>query len=269
MTWQTGFIQSEDVKIHYYRQGAGVPLIMVHGFSDSGACWQALAQHFVDVYDVILIDARAHGHSEASLVSNGNPAQARDVANLITALGLDRPIVMGHSMGANTTLQVAVDLGDQIRAAILEDPPFIMQEPEQSAARVEEIRQGMMRWLGEMQGMPLEQLVMRCIKENPTWRAEELVAWSESKQQFATKAQHFGPRHFNPWQDLLKSLTAPSLLIVSDPARGGLVTAEAAALARSLSSSIQVGLIRDAGHCIRRESPVAYMKMVRGFLSEK
>jgi pimeloyl-ACP methyl ester carboxylesterase len=176
---------------------------------------------------------------------------------------------MGHSMGANTTLQVAVDLGDKIRVAILEDPPFMMHDPEQSAARVEEIRQGMMRWLGEMQGMPLEQLVMRCIKENPTWRAEELIAWSESKQQFATKAQHFGPRHFNPWQELVRALTVPCLLIVSDSARGGLVTAEAAALARSLSSQVEVGFIRDAGHCIRRESPVAYMKMVRSFLGEK
>lgn len=269
MTWQTGYIQSEDVKIHYYRQGRGVPLIMAHGFSDNGACWQAFAQHFVDAYDVILIDARAHGHSDASHVSNGNPAQARDVANLIAALDLDRPIIMGHSMGANTALQVAVDLGNQIRAAILEDPPFMMHEPEQSAARVEEIRQGMMRWLGEMQGMPLEQLVMRCIKENPTWRAEELVAWAESKQQFATKAHNFGPRHFNPWQDLLTALSVPTLLIVSNPARGGLVTAEAAALARSISSHVEVGLIRDAGHCIRRESPVAYMKMVQSFLRER
>lgn len=269
MTWQTGFIQSEDVKIHYYRQGTGVPLIMAHGFSDSGACWQAFAQQFVDEYDVILIDARAHGHSDASLKGNGNPEQARDIANLIDQLHLEKPFVMGHSMGANTTLQVAVDLGDTIRAAILEDPPFIMQEPEQSQARVEEIRQGMMRWLKEMQDMPLEQLVMRCIKDNPTWRAEELVAWAESKQQFATKAHHFGPRNFNPWQDLVQALTVPTLLIVSDPTRGGLVNPEAAALARTLSAHVEVGLIRDAGHCIRRESPVAYMKMVKGFLGRK
>jgi Mrp family chromosome partitioning ATPase len=71
MTWQTGFIQSEDVKIHYYRQGAGVPLIMAHGFSDSGACWQAFAQHFVDEYDVILIDTPPIlGLSDARLIGS-------------------------------------------------------------------------------------------------------------------------------------------------------------------------------------------------------
>ncbi len=265
-TWQSGYIQSGDVRIHYQRQGQGIPIVMAHGFSDSGSCWKAFAQHFVNEYDVVLIDARGHGLSGTSTTGHGNIQQAVDVACLIETLGLERPFVMGHSMGANTTLQTAVNLGQGVRAIILEDPAFFVQQTVDTPSRVDEIRRNIHAWISSMQDMPIEQVMARCATENPTWRAEELHAWAESKQQFGEKMADFGPSQSNPWQELVPQLVVPTLLITADTARGGLVSAEAAQIARNLSAHVEVACIRDAGHCIRREAPIAYLRMVREFL---
>ena len=268
-TWQSGYVQSDDVQIHYQRKGQGAPLILAHGFSDSGACWQAFAEHFVADYDVILIDARGHGKSGVSTKGHGNVQQAKDLAKLIDTLGLERPWVIGHSMGANTTLQLAVDLPHNIRGIVLEDPAFFVNQAPETPSRVDEIRRNMHAWIREMQAMTLEQVVMRCIKDNPTWRAEELVAWAESTQQFGEKMEHFGPAQSNPWQSLVPHVHVPALLVVSDPAKGGLVTAEAATLARNLSDHVEVALIRNVGHCIRREAPQSFAKLVGEFLRRR
>lgn len=261
-TWQSGYVQSDDVQIHYQRKGQGMPLILAHGFSDSGECWKAMAERFVANYDIILIDARGHGKSGYSAKGHGNVHQAKDLAVLIDTLQLHRPFVMGHSMGANTTLQLAVDRPESVRGIVLEDPAFFMNQVPDSPSRVDEIRRNMHAWIHEMQAMPFEQVVMRCIKDNPTWRAEELIAWAESKRQFGEKMEHFGPAKANPWQELIPQLRVPALLVTSDPTKGGLVTAEAAATARALSPHVEVALIRRVGHCIRREAPAAFEKLV-------
>jgi pimeloyl-ACP methyl ester carboxylesterase len=165
-------------------------------------------------------------------------------------------------MGANTTLQLAVDRPESVRGIVLEDPAFFMNQVPDSPSRVDEIRRNMHAWISEMQAMPFEQVVMRCINDNPTWRAEELIAWAESKRQFGEKMEHFGPAQSNPWQELVPQLRVPTLLVVADPAKGGLVTAEAAATARALSAHVEVALIRNVGHCIRREAPLAFEKLV-------
>jgi pimeloyl-ACP methyl ester carboxylesterase len=60
----------------------------------------------------------------------------------------------------------------------------------------------------------------------------------------------------------------PTLLLVGEPASRVLVTAAEAALARQLSSWVEIGLIRNVGHCIRREAPAAYAALVGDFLKQ-
>src|SRR5512139_1092441 len=106
--WQSAFIQANGLRLHYTRTGGEKPpLVLAHGVTDDGLCWSPVAAVLAPDYDVIMVDARGHGLSDAPLEGYGPIEQAGDLAGLIKALDLQRPIVLGHSMGASTALVAA------------------------------------------------------------------------------------------------------------------------------------------------------------------
>ena len=99
------------------------PVVLAHGFSDDGLCWTPVAEALEADYDVVMVDARGHGRSDAPEQGYGSAEHANDLAGVIAALGLQRPAVLGHSMGAVSTLALAGLYPDLPRAILLEDPP--------------------------------------------------------------------------------------------------------------------------------------------------
>ena len=64
--WQSGFIPTNGIHVHYTRTGGDKPLVVLaHGFSDDGLCWTPVAQLLEADYDVTMVDARYHGRSDA------------------------------------------------------------------------------------------------------------------------------------------------------------------------------------------------------------
>ena len=99
---------------------------------------------------------------------------------------------------------------------------------------------------------------------SPDWHEDEFPAWVAGKCQVDPDAM---PDYRTPWQESLRAITAPILLIRGEPARGGLVTAEIADAAMALNPNITTVLIPNAGHNIRRENFDGYLATVRGFLA--
>ena len=97
--------------------------MLAHGVTDAGPCWTPVAEALAPEYDAIMVDARGHGHSDAPERGYGPAEQAEDLAGVIAALGLQRPAVLGHSMGAATALVLAGTYPDVPGAILLEDPP--------------------------------------------------------------------------------------------------------------------------------------------------
>ena len=95
--WLEGDVLTNGIRIHYYRaQGKGVAsgrsVVLCHGFSDQGRQYGPLARALRDDYDVIMVDARYHGRSEAPRWEEQPDSMSRDLAGLIDALKLDRPV---------------------------------------------------------------------------------------------------------------------------------------------------------------------------------
>ncbi len=74
-------------------------------------------------YDVIMVDARGHGRSTGPEQGYGQDDHAADLAGLIKGLGLHRPSILGHSMGAVTALALAGLYPGIPGSILLEDPP--------------------------------------------------------------------------------------------------------------------------------------------------
>src|SRR5437763_9121446 len=66
--WSEGNVLANDITIHYYRTGDknNRSILLLHGITDSGLCWSRLAADLAGSYDVIMTDARGHGHSGCS-----------------------------------------------------------------------------------------------------------------------------------------------------------------------------------------------------------
>jgi N-formylmaleamate deformylase len=268
--WFSGDVVANGVRIHYYRTGGDKPpLVLSHGATDSGLCWTRVARVLESNYDVILPDARGHGLSDAPPSGYASSNRAADLAGLIDALGLRRPAVGGHSMGAGTTLRLVADYPDLASCVILEDPGFRSGEPSPPRPGQADPRGGLRRLVLDAQADGLEATIVRGRAASPSWAEEEFEPWAEAKlrvrRAFLDDSTRTGPA--DEWRELLPRVRCPVLLVTSDPELGGIVTPERAQEATRLLPALQVVRLRGAGHNIRREQFEPFVRHVADFLA--
>ncbi len=270
--WASGDVAANGITIHYYRTGGDRPaLVLNHGATDNGLCWTRLARALEGDYDVIMPDARGHGLSQAPDDGYDSPTRAADLAGFIRALGLDKPAVGGHSMGAMTTFYLAALYPDLPRCAILEDPVFRQEasgpSEEELRARGERMRQE----AEERRTLGRDGIIARGRERNPNWDESEFGPWADAKLQVSPKfgmGRSMRPAEQTAWRDLIPKITCPTLLVTGDPEKGAIVTPEAAEEAARLNPRLRVVRLRGAGHNIRREQFDGYVRAVRDFLAE-
>ena len=97
----------------------GEPLVLIHGLSESRAAWQHQFQELSKRFRVISYDVRGFGES-ATGVGEGTPQQfARDLAGLLSKLGIDRACLWGFSMGGVISMRFALDYPAMVKSLIL------------------------------------------------------------------------------------------------------------------------------------------------------
>jgi N-formylmaleamate deformylase len=262
--WNEAYVTVDGLKFHYTRTGQGhkPPLLLLHGLSDNGLCWLPVARDLEAQFDVIMPDARGHGRS-ARVQPNESIDNAADAAGLITALGLPKPIVGGHSMGGLTATELGARYPDLIGGLILEDPAWIDPLPDEVPVQ----KNPFFEWLLNIDEVSLEEIVALGKANNPAWPEVEFPAWAESKRQLDKHIfQVVNVR--KPWREFVSAFTVPALLITAVTEQGAIVTPAAAQEAESLSPLLHVAPIPNAGHNIRRENYPAYMQAVQAFLSQ-
>ena len=93
--------------IYYSDKGAGPPIILLHGFCETHAIWEEFSQALSTDYRVIAPDLPGFGESHLPL----NPFTIADIGNLLilwlSGLNLDKPIIIGHSLGGYIALAMA------------------------------------------------------------------------------------------------------------------------------------------------------------------
>ena len=106
------FVQLEEVKMHYQVWGEGkTPLILIHGNGGSVKSLQEAAQYLANDYTVYLPESRCHGQSsDPGEISYA--LMAKDYAQFTEAMGLQKPLIVGHSDGGINAIQIAADYPD-------------------------------------------------------------------------------------------------------------------------------------------------------------
>ena len=263
--WTEEYVTANGRKFHYTRTGHGnkLPLVLLHGFSDNGLCWLPVARDLEAQYDVIMPDARGHGLS-ARVQPEEQIDHAADAAGIITALGLDKPVVGGHSMGGATATELGARYPDLISRLILEDPAWIDPSPDDVPLR----KNPFFEWLTNLEDVSLEEIIALGKENSPLWSEVEFPAWAAAKQQLdKTIFEVVNVR--KPWREFVSALAVPTLLITAEVTMNAIVTPAAAQEAAALSPFLQIVHVPHAGHNIRRENYPAFRQAVQDFLSQQ
>jgi non-heme chloroperoxidase len=118
-------IRVNDVMLSVEDEGSGSPIVFIHGWSMSGRFFRRQLQYLRAVHRVVIPDLRGHGRSEKVLHGHTVPNYAADVRALLDDLGIQRPVLVGWSMGAMVAFEFLRAFGaDSIAGlAIVDQPP--------------------------------------------------------------------------------------------------------------------------------------------------
>lgn len=107
--WAEGSVPSADgVSISYQMAGEGpVSVVFVHGWSCDREYWREQLDHFAQDHRVVALDLAGHGYSGMDRDDWTFSSFGEDVAAVINGLGLERVVLVGHSMGGPVILEAA------------------------------------------------------------------------------------------------------------------------------------------------------------------
>jgi pimeloyl-ACP methyl ester carboxylesterase len=121
-------------KIHAVRRGKGRPIVMIHGLAGSlqNFTYTTVGQLEGD-FEIIALDRPGCGYSERENDGHARiPEQARMIADFLREQGIEKPLIVGHSLGGAIALTLALNHADQIGGLALLAPLTIL--PEHGAA---------------------------------------------------------------------------------------------------------------------------------------
>ncbi|NQU07436.1 MAG: alpha/beta hydrolase [Candidatus Abyssubacteria bacterium] len=159
-------------RIFFETAGDGPPLVLIHGAGQDTTSWRYNIPYLAKSHEVVAIDLPGHGKSELALPPiNTTEEYARCVWDVIKRLRLERPVMMGHSMGSGICLEIALRHGQSLGGVVGVD----------GADKVvgvfgEEIHQAYIGASMElMLEMSMESFRSLCSKKTPDERVEEIA----------------------------------------------------------------------------------------------
>ncbi|MFI9387916.1 isochorismatase family protein [Kutzneria sp. NPDC052558] len=252
------WVQSGAIRLHLldYGPADGIPLLMLPGITSPAITMDFVARELTDLVRPIVLDVRGRGLSD-SAAEYDLASYAEDVDAVISQLGLDRPILLGHSMGARIVAVAAP--GHELRGSVLVDPPMSGPGrgpyPTSLDAFLQQLAQA-------RRGTDADEVA----RSWPRWprREQELRArWLSSCSRTAIAATHAGfesEDFFAHWP----KVPAPTVLIYGGDSP--VVTAAGAAEASATNPSAQLVEVPAAGHMVFWDQPEAAMAVLRDLL---
>jgi pimeloyl-ACP methyl ester carboxylesterase len=274
--WQTGSIATADgAQIHYTRTGDAKPaVLLLHGVQATGLTWLRTAQALESTYDVVMPDFRGHGQSSRITAGLSTDMLVDDTIALLRALGLERPFVVGHSMGADIAGRLAADY--PVRAVVLVDPALrnfaaaLSIDPDAPPPWMLPIIETMQALRNQSHGERMATGLRLLPPGAPLWVEADYVSFVDAHAQFdlATYryAAHMGYLFEAP--EVIARIACPILLLTARPMMPGAdIEAGVAAFEQSWRDGRRIHFA-DSGHFIPFEQFDRFVEALAGFLGE-
>jgi pimeloyl-ACP methyl ester carboxylesterase len=254
------------VELHYYQNGEGPPLVILHGFLGMADNWRSQALLFGTRYTVYCVDQRNHGRSPWGAPFD-YPTLAADLLQFANHHQLERFTLLGHSMGGKTAMEFARQNAHRLDKLVVADIAPVAYAPHHQSV------------LAALNAVPLHRL------QNRTQAEEAMKAHlpnDAATRQFLLKSLVRETDGTFGWRFNLELLTqayanilagvdydqpiaTPTLFV-----RGGksqYVDDAGLAKARAMFSNLETCTLPNAGHWVHAEAPEAFYQAVAEFLA--
>ena len=140
------YAQVNGINLYYETMGTGRPLILLHGGLGSGEMFGPVRPALAEHHQVIVPDLQGHGRTADIDRPIDIRLMADDIAALIDHLGLDKPDLVGYSLGGGVALETAVKYPDKVRRLVAASanvwrdaipPEMLAQQAQVNAAAAE------------------------------------------------------------------------------------------------------------------------------------
>ncbi|MDQ6420084.1 alpha/beta hydrolase [Paenibacillus sp. LHD-117] len=257
---------ASGLELAYYdskeTNGEAPALVLLHGYCGSSSYWEQVAGELSRVARVIAPDARGHGLSAAPADEiYAMEAFAGDVEELLSRLGIDKAVMLGHSLGGYITLAYAERYGSRLAAlGLIHSTPL----PDSDAAKAN--RDKAVRAI-EQEGVDafVEGLIPKLFAADRIGELEAKVARGKeigrATSQHGAAATARGMKERPDRSGVIRDAVLP-VLIVAGAKDGVIPPASAFAAAGSRTTTV---LLEQAGHMSMMECPDELVAAIIGF----
>lgn len=187
--------------LYYETHGSGRPMILLHGGLGSGEMFGPILPQLSADHQVIAVDLQGHGRTADIDRPLSMDAMADDIAALIRHLGLDRPDIVGYSLGGGVALFTASKYPELVRRLVV-GSIYLTKDAVDPALRAQQ---------GQVNAAAAE-----FMKETPMYQLYERVA--PRPEDFGRLLDKIGALMANDYDytEAVRSLRVPTLLAASD-----------------------------------------------------
>jgi len=261
--------QSNGIEIYYEIHGEGQPLVLISGLGYSSWQWHKMVPLLAEHFQVIVFDNRGVGQSDKPAGPYVAQMLAADTIGLLDALGIDKAIVMGHSMGGFIAQSMALEYPERVSKLILASTNF-------GGPNHIPVTPDAMKVLSDVNSDALTRFKNGLVVSTAPGRAEKNPEMIEEWVKWRV-ANPIEPVHYQAqlaiglalipeaaaFENKLKNVSVPTLILFG--AHDNVVPpANADLLAKQISGS-QIRILPDAGHFFPLEVPEEASQIVIEF----
>ncbi|HET9358797.1 MAG TPA: alpha/beta hydrolase [Vicinamibacterales bacterium] len=253
----------DGTRLAYVEQGDpnGTPVILLHGYTDSRRSFDRILPHLSGSLRVFAVTQRGHGTSDKPAGRYESDVFARDVAGFLDVFGIERAVIVGHSMGSTVAQRFAVEYPHRTQALVLE--AAFMPRPAGAELTA---------FLGEVSGLkdPIDPAFVRGFQQSTLTRPvppeffDTIVGESMKVPARVWKAA-LEPYRTTNFAARLAEIRVPTLLVWGEHDAFTL-RAEQEALTQAIPGATLV-VYSGTGHCPHWEEPERFAGEVASFIA--
>jgi pimeloyl-ACP methyl ester carboxylesterase len=261
-------VRVNGAELYYEDAGAGDAVVLVHGVWMSGRCFRPQLEGLADRHRVLALDLRGHGGSEHVTTGHAVAQYARDLRAFLEALELERPVVVGWSMGALVAWDYVRQFGaDGWRGLVVVDQTpsdFAWPDWPYGVFDLEAVRHTMAACQTDRAAFVEEFIPLLFKAEPPAPEHAALIREETLRLPDTIASAIIFDQTLQDYRDVLPQVTVPALVCTGRDEKLVSIAAEEYVVAQMPNASLAV--FEDSGHCPFIEEPEAFNAALAGWI---